>query len=155
MILKRSHCLIACMLLLALELAAQSQSWSNVKALSPGTEIRISGPRPSAVRGTLLSVTDDSLMLNSSAGQEMFTRQQVNRVSSKKQGHRARNALIGLGVGAGTGLVVGAVGDQQCSPSCFLGNNIGKAVFTPLGAILGALVGAVIPTGGWRDVYKQ
>ena len=155
MIFTRSRCLIASMLLFALDLTAQSQPWSNVKALSPGTEIRIRGPHPSAVRGTLLSVTDESLVLNSSAGQEMFTPQQVNRVSIKKQGHRARNALIGLGVGAGTGLVVGAVDDQHCAPNCFLGKNLSKTVFTPLGAILGILIGAVIPTGGWRDVYKQ
>jgi hypothetical protein len=148
--------LIAGMALFALEMAAQPQSWNNVTAMSPGTEIRIAGPRPGAVQGTLESVTGDSLVLNSSAGQETFARQEVKRVSLKKQGHRARNTLIGLGVGAGAGLGIGAASDQSCaSKGCFFGPNFGKAIITPFGAGVGALVGALIPSGGWREVYKQ
>ncbi len=153
---KRLLYLITSMALFAFELAPQPQAWDNVTAISPGTEIRISGPRPGALRGTLQSVTGDSLVLNSSAGQETFTRQQVTRVSIKKQGHRKRNMLIGLGVGAGAGLGVGAGSDHSCAPNgCFFGNNFAKEVFTPLGAGVGALVGALISSGGWRDVYKQ
>jgi len=32
--------------------------------------------------------------------------------------------------------------------------NLGKEVLTPLGALAGAVVGALIPTGGWHDVYR-
>lgn len=76
------------------------------------------------------------------------------RVSLKKNGHRMRNALIGLGVGAGVGVGVGAAADTNCTGLCF-GGNFGKAIFTPLGAVAGVLVGALIPTGGWREIYKK
>ncbi len=153
---KRVSGLIACMIFFVLALTAQPQSWSSVAALSPGTAIRIAGPHPGSVQGTLQSVTEDSLVLNSRAGQETVTRQQVTRVSVKKTGHRGRHALIGLGVGAVAGLALGAASDHSCAPNgCFFGSNFGKEVFTPLGAGLGALVGALIPSGGWREVYKQ
>jgi hypothetical protein len=32
--------------------------------------------------------------------------------------------------------------------------NGGKAVLTPLGAIIGAVVGVAIPSGGWHDIYR-
>lgn len=142
--------------LLTLQMAAQGQSWDHVASLPPGTEIRIAGPRPAIIRGTLRSVTGDSLGLNSSAGQETFTRQQVTHLSIKKPGHRKLNILIGLGVGAGAGLGIGVGSDRSCAPNgCLFGKNFAKEVFTPLGAGVGALVGALIPSGGWREIYKQ
>jgi hypothetical protein len=30
----------------------------------------------------------------------------------------------------------------------------GKVVLTPLGAIIGTVVGVALPTGGWREVYR-
>ncbi len=148
--------LIAGMVLFALPSLAQPQTWNNVTAISPGTAIRIAGPRPGTIPGILQSATADSLALSSNAGQETFSREQITQVSVKKPSHRARNALIGLGVGAGAGLGIGAGADHSCAAhGCFLGNNLGKEIFTPLGAIVGALIGAVIPTGGWRAIYKQ
>jgi hypothetical protein len=156
MILKRCYYLIACTVPFALEMSAQPPSWNNVQAISPATEIRIAGPRPGTVQGTLKSVTGDSLVLNSNAGQETFERQQITRVAVKKQGHRARNTLIGLGVGAGAGLGIGAAADHSCaSKGCFFGPNFGKAIVTAFGAAVGALVGVLIPSGGWREVYRQ
>ena len=143
----------ACLLLFAFHISAQPQAWNNVKTVAPGTEIRVAGPKPSPVVGTLASATDDSVVVTSRTGQETYARQQITRVSIKKSGHRARNTLIGLGVGAGAGLAVGVGTDQSCSPHCFLGNNLGKVIFTPLGAAVGALVGFVIPTGGWKEIY--
>ena len=58
-------------------------------------------------------------------------------------------------MGAGAGLGIGAGLDAGCHSNCIGGNNLGKAIFTPIGAIGGALVGLVIPTGGWHEIYKQ
>jgi hypothetical protein len=53
MILKRSYSVIACLLLFAFEVAAQPRSWDQVKAIAPGAEIRIAGPGPGILQGTL------------------------------------------------------------------------------------------------------
>ena len=145
----------AALLLVAATVAAQTNAsnWNTVTALSMGTDVRVStGSR--TVSGKIESVTDETIVVNSAKVQETFMRQKVMRVSLKKNGHRARNALIGLGVGAGVGLGVGAAADANCTGFCF-GGNFGKAIFTPLGAVAGVLVGALIPTGGWREIYKK
>jgi hypothetical protein len=78
------HILAAAVLFaFALVLAAQSpaQNWNNVRALSVGTSVRISvGSR--TIAGQVQRVTDDSLVVDSGKGQEMFTRQEVMRVST-------------------------------------------------------------------------
>ena len=145
----------AVFLLLAMTAAAQSNasSWNTVKALTAGTDVRIvNGSR--TVRGEIASVTEETIVVRSGNGQETFQRPEVVRVSLKKEGHRKRNALIGLSVGAAAGLGVGAAADASCKSFCF-GGNLGKAVFTPLGAIAGVLIGALLPSGGWREIYKK
>jgi len=145
----------AALLLLAATVAAQTNAsnWNTVKALAAGTDVRIlNGSR--TVNGKIEGVTDETIVVNSGKGQETFKQQDVLRVSLKKNGHRMRNALIGLGVGAGVGVGVGAAADANCTGLCF-GANFAKAIFTPLGAVAGVLVGALIPTGGWREIYKK
>ena len=75
----------------------------------------------------------------------------------KKQGHRGRYALIGLGTGAAAGAAVGAGSYSPCSGFCILSPTraqdagFGAVVF----GVVGVLIGALIPTGGWHEVYKQ
>jgi hypothetical protein len=147
--------LAAALLLLAATVAAQTNSsnWNSVKALSAGTDVRITHASRT-VSGKIVSATDETMVLNSGKGDETFQQQDVRRVSLKKKGHRTRNALIGLGVGAGVGFGLGAAADANCSSFCF-GGNLGKAIFTPLGAIAGVLVGVLLPSGGWREIYKK
>jgi hypothetical protein len=148
---------VVVLLVFALAAAAQSpaQNWNNMKALPVGTSVRISvGSR--TVRGQVQGVTDDSLVVNSGKGQEMFTRQEVMRASVKKQGHRERHTLIGLGAGAAIGGVVGAAGHSDCTGPVFCdtrGADAGLGAF--VFGVIGTAVGALIPTGGWREVYKR
>lgn len=126
-----------------------------MKALASGSQMRITAGSQT-VTGQFQSANDESVEFTSPKGQEMFTRQQVTRVDVRKAGKRPRNTLIGLAVGAGLGLVAGSITDSKCAGgSCFLSSNFGKAVLTPAGAILGLGVGFALPTGGWRNVYKQ
>ena len=145
--------IIAVFFLLAATAAAQTTaaSWNTVKALTPGTDVRIlNGSR--TVSGKMEGVTDDAIVIRSRKGQETFKQPDVIRLSLRTNGHRARNGLIGLGVGAGVGLGVGAAADASCGSFC---RNLGKGVFTPAGAIVGLAVGALIPAGGWREIYKR
>lgn len=135
---------------------AQSQdstnAWDNVSRLPHGSEVRATLTTGGTLRGILRNTSADSLVIDSTTGQQTLSRQDVRRVQVKRPGHRKRNALIGLAVGAGGGLAAGAAADASSSPSLF--PNAGKEAFTGLGAIVGTVVGLVIPTGGWRESYR-
>ncbi|HYW44565.1 MAG TPA: hypothetical protein VE959_17015 [Bryobacteraceae bacterium] len=130
---------------------APTASWTNLGQLAPGTEVRVLLSDGKTVRGFLQKATSDSLAINATTSQETLSRQDVKRVLLKRQGHRGRNTLIGLAAGAGGGLALGAAVDHGSS-GWF--RNFGKAVFTPLGAIVGTVVGVAIPTGGWHEIYR-
>jgi hypothetical protein len=149
----------AVLLLAAFTAAAQSpaSNWDNVKAITTGTELRIAiGSR--TLRGDFVRATDDTLVVASGKGQEMFTQQEVERVSIRGHSHRGRNALIGLGAGAVVGLIVAGVQYKKCTGLCFFGSPSRGAAMAG-GAIgmgmLGAAAGALTPTRGWREVYKK
>ena len=148
---------VAVLLVFTLAAAAQSpaQNWNNIKALSAGTFVRISVVSRT-VRGQVQEVTDESLVVDSGKGKERFTRQEVMRASVKQQGHRGRHTLVGLGAGAAIGGVIGAAGHSDCTGPLFCTSRgqdaaLGAFVF----GVIGAAVGALIPTGGWHQVYKR
>ncbi len=149
-------CCCAAVLAFALVGAAAQDTyspWNLVRALPAGTEVRIVAG-PLTVRGKIDRVTDDTLALTSGKGQEMFTQQEVSRVSVKKPGHRKRNTLIGLGVGAGAGLGIGLAASSCTGLGCIGSRAV--EVGAPLAlAVVGTAIGAVIPTGGWREVYRK
>ena len=128
------------------------QNWDSVKTLADGAEVRLTLTTGKDVRGFFQNATPEAIVLNAATSQEMLGRKEVKRVQLKKAGHRGRNTLIGLAVGAGGGLAAGIAADAKADDSWF--PSAGKAVLTPLGAILGTIIGVVWPTGGWRDIYR-
>ncbi len=146
--------LAALLALLGTTLAAQSADWNTVKALTTGTPVRITaGPR--TVRGEIIRATDDALVIASSKGQEMFDRPQVSTVSLRKLSHRGRNTLIGLVAGTGGGLGIGLGARAKRGQWELISNEAVLAAFTAAGAIVGTVVGVIIPSGGWREIYKK
>jgi hypothetical protein len=140
----------------AAQQAKPTADWANLNQLVPGSEIRITLAAGKTLRGFVQRVTPESLSINATTSQETIPRQDIRRVALKKLGHRGRNTLIGLAVGAGAGLAVGAGLDSQASHDAFnFLPNAGKAVLTPLGALIGTVIGVALPTGGWRDVYRE
>jgi len=148
---------IAVLLVFAIAAAAQSplQDWNVVKALAPGTDVRVLAAR--TVRVTVQSANDDSLIVHSGKGLETIARQDIARVSVRKRGHRGRNALIGLAAGAGAGAVIGAATDHTCTGWCIFQVSKGTAagILAVVFGGVGAAIGAVIPTGGWLEVYRR
>ena len=155
------------LLILSLGLASSSAlgvddknqaNWDKLKKLSAGQQIQVVENGAKSITGNFRSVTDQAIVVGTPSGEETLTRQDVVRVSSKGKGHRKRNALIGAGIGAGAGAGIGAGMDATCTGVCATGfpafHNLGVYVFTPIGAIAGAIVGAVIPSGGWHEVYR-
>jgi hypothetical protein len=131
------------------------EKWADVIQLAPGTVIRVTLSGGNTIDGTLQTATADSLAVQAAASQEKFMRTEIAKVQVKGKGRRGRRVLIGLAIGAGGGLAIGAAVDSHDKRSQFnIVPNAGKEVFTPLGAILGAIVGVAIPAGGWREVYR-
>jgi hypothetical protein len=157
MIAPRFACSLGTLLaLVATTIAAQTDTpgWNTVKALAPGTQVRITaGSR--MVRGQIDRITDDALLMISERGQETFDRQQVSAVLVKRLNHRKRNALIGLAAGAGVGLGIGIAARSSPGQLQIIPNAAITAGFAVAGALGGTIAGAVIPTGGWREVYKK
>jgi hypothetical protein len=133
-------------------------NWDKLKSLSPGQEIRVVQNDAKSTSGNFRSVTDEAIVVSMASGEQTISRQSILRVSSKGKGHRKRNALIGAGIGAGAGAGIGAGMDATCTGVCATGfpkfHNLGIYVFTPLGAIAGTIVGAVLPSGGWHEIYR-
>jgi len=151
-------CLLALLAaVLAVAAAAQQAkpiaNWANLSQLVAGSEIRVTLAAGKTIRGFVERVTAESLAINATTSQEMLSRRDIRRVELKKPGHRGRNTLIGLAAGTGVGLAAGAVADSKSGPGVMF-PDLGKVVFSPLGALIGTVVGVALPTGGWRDVYR-
>jgi hypothetical protein len=71
--------------------------------------------------------------------------------------HRGRNSLIGLAGGAAIGAIIGAAAHQDCTGWCIF--NTSRGGDAAAGAIvvggIGAIVGALIPTRSWLEVYRR
>jgi hypothetical protein len=144
------------LILMAAAAAAQTNDWNTVKALATGAEVRITADTRT-VRGKVLRVSDESIVLASGKGQEMVSKQEVLRVRLRGDSHRGRNSLIGLGVGAAIGVIIGAAAHQDCTGWCFFYTSRGvdmAGAGIAFGGI-GAGVGALISTRSWLEVYRK
>ncbi len=146
--------------ILALGAAAQTpvSPWETVKALAPGTEIRVASATAKTIQGALESVSDSELVVRKQgSGPQSFPRDRIMSVSVKGKDHRLRNALIGLGVGTAAGVGVGyGIGHAGCGKSggwCDLNEDLGAAVGGIGGLVGGTLTGVFWHTGGWRKIY--
>ena len=129
-------------------LAQSSQNnWDNLKQLSPGQQIRVVLNDVKSYEAKFQSVTDDAIVVRLATGDQTFPRQSVLRVSSKHRSHRGRNALIGVAVGVVPVVAYDAAACADCDQTTKIGDAVGCG-------LLGALVGALVPTGRWHDVLS-
>jgi hypothetical protein len=158
MIIRVKRILCAAILCSASAFGQSARDWASLghnPAITAGTEIEARTTAKRRYRGQLKSVDDEALVIVASSGEQRLARATVARVSVKKPGHRLRNTLIGFGIGAAAGLTLGAVADARCTGNCIEGNQpLGKEAGTPVGALIGAIIGVIVPTGGWREVYR-
>ena len=126
----------------------QQGTWSSLTSLSQGEEITVAVDKGRLQRGTFQSVTDDAITIHFATGDQIIARQSVTQVQAKRGGHRSKHVLIGLGIGAGAGVGLG-VAAFRLQDAHFLDA-------LPLGALVGAGVGALLPSGsgGWKTMYE-
>jgi len=137
---------------------AQNANWHNLQQLAPGQQIRIVLNDAKSYTGQFQSVTDEGIVVRSSVGRQSVERQKVLRVSIRSRNHRGRNALMGLAVGAGAGIIVGVASPELGQGRCAQGscvNATSASLAGVVGALLGAGLGAAIPSHGWHDVYRR
>lgn len=136
--------------------AAQNPDWNNLKQLSPSQQVRVVVNGGKSFKGELQSVTDDAIIIRANGADQTLSRSSVRKVSSRRPGHRLRHALIGAAVGAGVGLGAGAAIDNNCTRQDIVcTGNWGKGILTPAFGLIGAGIGALLPSGGWQEVYRS
>ena len=140
-------------------------SWDNLKSLTPGQEIRVVMNNVKSYQGEFESLGDGEIALRQAGGEQTLARKDILRVSSKGQNHGSRNTVIGAVVGAGAGLGIGLVANHviwshvNCDEGPFFDcsgppNPHYVKILTPGGGVAGAIIGGLLPTGGWHDVYR-
>jgi hypothetical protein len=151
--------------LLASDAAAQAPAAGGV-AVASGTRVRVSPPGAGRQSGTLIALTGDTLVLRRANGDTAtWARAGVTRLdlSRGRRGHPWRGAAIGFAVAAAVGAVAGAAAHEPPdpeSPSCrdrgLCGASRGAEateaalLLGTLGAVPGAVIGAMIRTERWQ-----
>jgi hypothetical protein len=136
---------------------SRQSDWDNLRQLAPGQSIRIVLNDAESCMAEFRGVTTDALVVRLAQGDQTLQRHSVLRVSTQHKSHRGRNALIGVAAGIGAGIIVGVASPELGQGKCSHGSCVDAGQVSALGvagATAGAVVGAVIPRGGWHNVYR-
>ena len=127
-------------------LAADSDDWGRVKALSKGTNVTVIQSDMKSVRGPVDAASDNEIVVGGTA----IAKARVARISSHKTSHRVLNA-VALGVAGG--LIGGGI--TRFGAACAETNDgcRNAALATFGGAIGGAVIGA-LAFPGTVEVYR-
>jgi hypothetical protein len=135
---------------LSIAATKDSENWDNLKQLRAGDKIEVIDQSLKSFRGTLVSVSDEAISLQSKKDTFTVERANVLRVSVRDSSKRMRNMLLGAAIGAGAGLAITLPIEVQQSNE---GNSIA-------GVMVGVTVGAggaglaLGATTGNRTVYR-
>jgi hypothetical protein len=144
---------LICVLGVACAASAQTDqaSWANLSSLQSGQKVQIVDMHSKKYSGSFMNVSDTAISYQETGSTQTMQRQDVRSVKLMENKHRLRNTLIGGGVGAGAGAVIGAASVHPCSTSDFLCfQPIGRGAIAGIGAVVGfaggAVVGALLPS---------
>jgi hypothetical protein len=119
--------------------------WDNLGQVQAGRRIEVVDKKMKPVQGSFISYSQDAILLRVGQDQVSIPRAEVASVKDREKPSRARNALLGLAIGAAGGLSAGAIAGMTYHEEGETGVFI--LVFTPIGAGIGAGVGAALPAG--------
>jgi hypothetical protein len=120
-------------------------SWDNLKQIRTGLKIEVVDTKMKPVQGNFVSYSEEAILLRLGQDQMSIPRASVVSVKNREGPRRARNAWLGMAIGAAGGAAVGAMGGRQAyheEGEVFLS----MLVWTPIGAGIGAGVGAALPS---------
>lgn len=148
---------VACLLAaLASEASGQSET------LTTGTRIRVTSPIHNLDQHvvTVGEIRGDSVVVNDRTGPHTIALANVTAldVSRGTRNRVARDGLIGLGVGAATGIALMAAADDGCDDAQFCIVPVSESQFAAAGALVlgaaGFLAGAVIGTFDRTEIWE-
>lgn len=127
--------------------------WANLKRLQPGEKVEVVDMNLKSLKGKFVSLSEEAISLRTDDEEKAIERANVLRVSALG-GKRRRNALIGLAIGAGAGLAVGAAIHAHLRETT--GPDILAELAVPLGGAIGAGAGAGVGAAfpGSRTIYR-
>lgn len=128
----------------------ETGSWDNLKQLRAGDKIEVIDQSLKSFRGTLVSVSDEAISLQSKKDTFTVERAKVLRVSVRDTGKRTRNMLLGAAIGAGAGLAITLPFQVQQS-------NEGNSIAGIMAGVTAGAAGAGLALGattGNRTVYR-
>ena len=86
--------------------------WENLESLKVGQKLEVTTTQLRAIQGTYLNSSEAAIRLKTPEGEFSVMREEVFRVKSQ-EGKRKQNTLVGVVVGALSGVVLGAVADYK------------------------------------------
>jgi hypothetical protein len=142
--------LLTSLLLSPVTLLAQAgtSDWSRLSSVSTGSKLSIKLRNGKKVNGTLSGVSDTSLTLLVKNNSTEVKRDDIVTVHQVNEKSATKAALIGMGVGAGAGAIVGAAGDDDG----YIRQSVAVGITTILGAGVGALGGWLVGRSGKKRV---
>jgi hypothetical protein len=115
--------------------------WEALKSVPPGDEIKVSLRTGDTVKGRFLSASDDDLTLSRGKKTASVPRAEVARVYRLFSKSVVKSTLIGLGIGAGVGALIGKESFDSEIGEAELGAAFVGAIGAGVGTLLGYLAG--------------
>ena len=113
--------------------------WGAVRASPSNSSVAVELETGERVRVNYRSADDQEVLMKSGGQLLTFERSTIRRVTLEGGSNSGWNALWGLGVGGGVGLIWGATCDNSDCDGVF--SVLVSAVFAGIGAGIGALIG--------------
>ncbi len=127
-------------------------SWENLNQLQAGQTIQVVQMDLKSLKGTFHNISEEAILLLVNENEVSVLQAEVLRVSRRDAAKRRRNMLLGLGIGAGGGMLIGAAAASPFfdegtgfKPGAIILSGIGA------GAGLGLALGA---SSGFQTIYR-
>ena len=125
--------------------------WDNLGEVRTGRKIEVVDKKMKPVEGQFVSYSEEAILLRVGQDQVSIPRAEVASVKDREGPRRARNAWLGMAIGAAGGLAIGTIRGKTYHEEGETGVFI--LVWTPIGAGIGAGVGAALPAGQ-KTIYR-
>ncbi|PYT16240.1 MAG: hypothetical protein DMG59_11005 [Acidobacteria bacterium] len=137
--------------LLACGLLVSAQSWDTLRRLNPGDRVKVRDVSGQEHKGAFVSLSADNISITTGKSEMAIERSRVRRVELRSGSRRARNAMIGAGIGFAIGLIVDQTAGAYFRNEFSEGSGARAITYIAPTALFGG-VGGAFPA--YRTVYR-